>query len=133
MTTPNDSDAERELQRVEEIERNKMQDRTRAIVEAAERLAKAIDVEALNGDEPPPLVVAARLDLGDDVLQEMSSLRQVTGALQLLIVENVEDRVECRANDGGRRGMLRCRLSVAGQCPAEDQADEGRVDDAGEP
>lgn len=38
MTTPNDSDAERELQRVEEIERNKMQDRTKAIVEAAEAL-----------------------------------------------------------------------------------------------
>ena len=39
MTSPNFEDAERELRRVEEIERTKMQDRTRAIVEAAERLA----------------------------------------------------------------------------------------------
>ena len=46
MTTPNDSDAERELQRVEEIERNKMQDRTRAIVEAAEALESALHERA---------------------------------------------------------------------------------------
>lgn len=44
MTTPNDSDAERELQRVEEIERNKMQDRTKAIVEAAEALCEHVKI-----------------------------------------------------------------------------------------
>lgn len=44
MTTPNYSDAERELRRVEEIERNKMQDRTKAIVEAAERLLSVAQV-----------------------------------------------------------------------------------------
>ena len=43
-TTPNRDDAERELRRVEEIERNKMQDRTKAIVEAAEALCEHVKI-----------------------------------------------------------------------------------------
>lgn len=43
--TPNYSDAERELRRVEGIESAKMQDRTRAIVDAAERLARAMNLD----------------------------------------------------------------------------------------
>lgn len=71
-------------------------DRTRAIVEAAERLAKAIDAEAMHGDDPPPLVVAARLDLAraialpEDPPVPEANLRAVYEAAERLVARNAE-------------------------------------------
>lgn len=65
MTSPNFEDAERELQRVEEIERNKRQDRTRAIVEAAERLVTAMRAESRLDSEGAPFASHDAVDIDD--------------------------------------------------------------------
>lgn len=127
--TPNYSDAERELQRVEEIERNKMQDRTKAIVEAAERLAKAIDVEALNGDEPPPLVVAARLDLDRalalpaepapssdrSTVERLDTLRQLVDLTHKNAVRSLQETSRCVQES---LAEIRAELGTPASAPA---------------
>ena len=71
-------------------------DQTRAIVQAAERLARAIDAEAMHGDDPPPLVVAARLDLARAIALPASppvpesKLRAVYDAAERLVARNAE-------------------------------------------
>lgn len=64
MTTPNDSDAERELQRVEEIERKKMQDAARERFLASLKWHEGTAPKDRFGkfDEARPLVCISSVD-----------------------------------------------------------------------
>lgn len=83
MTTPNDSDAERELQRVEEIERNKMQDRTKAIVEAAERLARVAKLKLARAGDGTLFVSHEAVEVDDFSDEVRDALTDLAVALAL--------------------------------------------------
>lgn len=120
MTTPNYSDAERELRRVEEIESAKMQDRTRAIVEAAERLlAAAAKLEARDR-------IATGVEIGEwDELRR--GIRAVEEALALPVVPtsklravyDAAERLVARNAEGGSLVEAWEALEAALALPAE--------------